>query len=146
AREPAAERPSHRVHPSRHRPDPQLERARLRFSGQRHPGRARRGAATEHRQSRGLRDTMTDAPELAEARALVTGAGHGIGQSIAVELARRGAAVAVHTSSSMPRATLEAIGSAGGHGSAVQGDLSDPEVCSTVVAGAAAALGGLTTL
>jgi glucose 1-dehydrogenase len=89
---------------------------------------------------------MTTARDLAGARALVTGGGQGIGQGIAVELARRGAAVAVHTAGSEPDETLRAIEAVGSQGFAVRGDLSDPDVCAAVVAGAAERLGGLTTL
>jgi NAD(P)-dependent dehydrogenase (short-subunit alcohol dehydrogenase family) len=67
--------------------------------------------------------------DLLGARALVTGAGGGIGQAIAVELARRGATVAVHTAASDPQQTLEAIASIGGRAVAVRGDLRDPAVC-----------------
>jgi glucose 1-dehydrogenase/3-oxoacyl-[acyl-carrier protein] reductase len=73
-------------------------------------------------------------------RILVTGAGAGIGQGIAAELARRGAAVCVHTAHTPPDETLAAIGP-GGH--AVRGDLSDVAECARVVDEAAAALGGL---
>jgi glucose 1-dehydrogenase len=89
---------------------------------------------------------MTDARDLAGMLALVTGAGQGIGQGIAVELARRGAAVAVHTAASSPDETLQAIEATGSRAFAVRGDLSDPGVCAAVVAGAAERLGGLTTL
>jgi NAD(P)-dependent dehydrogenase (short-subunit alcohol dehydrogenase family) len=85
--------------------------------------------------------------DLLGARALVTGAGQGIGQGIAVELARRGAAVAVHTAASAPDETLRAIEAAGAAPAvAVRGDLSDAAACARVVAEAADALGGLTTL
>ncbi|HEX6651803.1 MAG TPA: SDR family NAD(P)-dependent oxidoreductase [Thermoleophilaceae bacterium] len=73
-------------------------------------------------------------------RVLVTGAGKGIGQAIAVELARQGARVCVHTSGSDPAQTLEL---AGGRAAAVRGDLSVPDECGRVVDAAAEALGGL---
>jgi NAD(P)-dependent dehydrogenase (short-subunit alcohol dehydrogenase family) len=72
-------------------------------------------------------------------RVLVTGAGVGIGQGIAVELARRGAAVCVHSSRTPPDETLRLVGSA----RAVNGDLSNVDECRRVVDEAAAALGGL---
>ena len=77
---------------------------------------------------------------------LVTGAGKGIGQAIAVELARRGASVCVHTSGSDPEETLQRIAAAGPareRAGAVRGDLSRPEECAAVVDAAAGQLGGL---
>ncbi len=79
-------------------------------------------------------------------RALVTGAGVGIGQAIAVELGRRGASVAVHTSSSSPGDTLAALEAAGAHAAAVRGDLAEAEACAAVVERAGEALGGLDIL
>jgi glucose 1-dehydrogenase len=79
-------------------------------------------------------------------RALVTGAGIGIGQAIAVELGRRGASVAVHTASSSPRDTLAALDTAGARAVAVRGDLADAAACAAVVEGAAEVLGGLDIL
>jgi glucose 1-dehydrogenase len=73
-------------------------------------------------------------------RVLVTGAGVGIGQAIAVELARQGARVCIHTSGSAPDETLAL---ADGAAVAVRGDLSRVEDCVRVVDEAAAALGGL---
>jgi NAD(P)-dependent dehydrogenase (short-subunit alcohol dehydrogenase family) len=80
---------------------------------------------------------------LAGQRVLVTGAGVGIGQAIAHELALQHAAVCVHTSSTPPDETLELIRAAGGEPLAVSGDLGDPEACARVVDEAASALGGL---
>ena len=77
---------------------------------------------------------------LAGRRILVTGAGVGIGQEIAVELARRGAAVAIHTASTAPDETLGLIG---GAAVAVRGDLSQVGQCRAVVDAAATGLGGL---
>jgi NAD(P)-dependent dehydrogenase (short-subunit alcohol dehydrogenase family) len=77
---------------------------------------------------------------LAGRRILVTGAAVGIGQGIAVELARRGAAVAVHSAHSDPAETLER---AGERAVALRGDLSRTDECTRVVDAAASALGGL---
>ncbi len=89
---------------------------------------------------------MSEDRDLLGARALVTGAGGGIGQAIALELARHSAAVAVHTAASDPQQTLEAIASIGGRAVAVRGDLRDPAVCAQMVAEAANELGGLSIL
>lgn len=70
---------------------------------------------------------------------LVTGAGVGIGQAIAVELVRQGASVCIHTSSTPPDETLEL---AGGSAVAVRGDLARVEDCRRVVDEAHEALGG----
>jgi glucose 1-dehydrogenase len=79
-------------------------------------------------------------------RILVTGAGQGIGQGIAVELARQGAAVCVHSAQTPPEETLARVDEAGAPGVAVRGDLSDLGDCARVVDDAAAALGGLHAL
>jgi NAD(P)-dependent dehydrogenase (short-subunit alcohol dehydrogenase family) len=79
-------------------------------------------------------------------RALVTGAGVGIGQAIAVELGRRGASVAVHTSSSSPDDTLATLEAVGAPAVAVRGDLIEAESCAAMVERAAEALGGLDVL
>jgi glucose 1-dehydrogenase len=79
-------------------------------------------------------------------RVLVTGAAVGIGQGIALELARQGAAVAVHHATSAPDATLAALEGVGARAASVEGDLSRVEDCARVVAEAAAALGGLDVL
>jgi NAD(P)-dependent dehydrogenase (short-subunit alcohol dehydrogenase family) len=79
-------------------------------------------------------------------RVLVTGAGVGIGQGIALELARQGAAVCVHTARSEPGATLALLRDAGGTPVSVRGDLTDLAECRRVVDEAASALGGLDAL
>ncbi|MCA1847750.1 MAG: SDR family NAD(P)-dependent oxidoreductase, partial [Actinobacteria bacterium] len=86
---------------------------------------------------------MTD---LSGKRALVTGAGMGIGQGIAVELARRGADVAVHYAHTEPDETVEEIEGSGKRASTVQGDLSKVAECERVVEEAADSLGGLDVL
>jgi len=73
-------------------------------------------------------------------RVLVTGAGKGIGQAIAVELASQGASVCVHASRTDPAETLALVGDGA---VAVRGDLSRADECARVVDDAAAALGGL---
>jgi glucose 1-dehydrogenase len=78
--------------------------------------------------------------DLAGRRILVTGAAVGIGQAIAIELARQGAAVAAHAAHSDPAGTLERAGPAA---VAVRGDLSRVDHCRRVVDEAATALGGL---
>lgn len=90
-------------------------------------------------------DTSADRP-LAGRRALVTGAGVGIGQGIAVELARQGASVAVHYARSEPAETLAAIDAVGGRAVALQADLGTRGEPGRVVEEAAAALGGLDLL
>jgi glucose 1-dehydrogenase/3-oxoacyl-[acyl-carrier protein] reductase len=84
--------------------------------------------------------------DLSGKRALVTGAGMGIGQGIAVELARRGAEVAVHYANTEPEETVSQIEKLGGKAATVQGDLSEVEACERTVDAAAEALGGLDTL
>jgi glucose 1-dehydrogenase/3-oxoacyl-[acyl-carrier protein] reductase len=71
----------------------------------------------------------------------------GIGQAIAVELARRGAAVAVHYAHTEPKETVERIASEGRDAPAtVRGDLGDVSDCLRVVDEAAETLGGLDVL
>lgn len=83
---------------------------------------------------------------LSNKKVLVTGAGMGIGQGIAIELARQGAEVAVHYAHSEPDETIAEIGKLGGEATAIQGDLSEVEACERTVDAAAEALGGLDTL
>lgn len=80
--------------------------------------------------------------------ALVTGAGMGIGQGIALELARQGAHVAVHYAHSErgARETAERIQRHERRAVAVGGDLSDVRECFRVVDHAATELGGLDIL
>ena len=88
---------------------------------------------------------MMDPTSLEGKLVLVTGAGTGIGQGVALELARRGADVVLHYSSSAAgaNATVEQIVAAGRRAAAFQGDLSKVEDCRRVVDQAAAFLGGL---
>lgn len=80
--------------------------------------------------------------------ALVTGAGMGIGQGIALALARTGHAVAVHYAHSEKGAheTAAAIRAEGGEAVVIGGDLRDIPTCRRVVDQAAEALGGLDVL
>ncbi len=80
--------------------------------------------------------------------ALVTGAGTGIGQGVAEELARQGAAVVLHYAHSEKgaRQSAERIVAAGGRALALGADLRSVDECRRVVAEAAAFLGGLDVL
>jgi glucose 1-dehydrogenase/3-oxoacyl-[acyl-carrier protein] reductase len=89
---------------------------------------------------------MTAQGDLGGKRALVTGAGVGIGQEIAVELARRGARVAVHSASSDPAETLGRVADSGGSALPFRADLRDAEACAQLVRGAAEELDGLDVL
>jgi glucose 1-dehydrogenase len=84
--------------------------------------------------------------DLSGKRALVTGAGMGIGQGIAVELARQGADIAVHYAHTEPNETVEEIEHSGKRAATVQGDLSKTAECERVVDEAASYLGGLDIL
>jgi glucose 1-dehydrogenase/3-oxoacyl-[acyl-carrier protein] reductase len=85
---------------------------------------------------------------LAGRSALVTGAGVGIGEGIARELARQGARVAIHYghSSEGAHGAMADITAAGGEAIAIQGDLRFVEDCDRVVAEAAETFGGLDIL
>ncbi len=88
---------------------------------------------------------MMDPTSLEGKLVLVTGAGTGIGQGVALELARRGADVALHysTSAAGANAAVEQIVAAGRRAAAFQGDLAKVEDCRRVVDQAAEFLGGL---
>ena len=80
-------------------------------------------------------------------RALVTGAGDGIGRAVAEALAREGAAVAVHgRNEARIAATLGAIEGAGGSAVPVLADLTDEDAIDVMCAGVLDALGGLDIL
>src|SRR3954463_2921471 len=91
---------------------------------------------------------MAEATSLAGKLALVTGAGMGIGQGIALELARQGADVAVHYAGSEQgaRETAAQIEALGRRSVAVQGRLGDIEACRKIVREAIGAFGGLDIL
>lgn len=78
-------------------------------------------------------------------RVLVTGAGTGIGQGIALAAAQAGADVALHYASSAAGAmeAVSQIAALGGRAIAIQGDLTSVAECRRVVDEAAAFLGGL---
>lgn len=81
-------------------------------------------------------------------KSLVTGAGIGIGQGVAIELARCGADVAVHypPSEPTPETTTRSVTEFGVKTVAIEGDLRDPAVCADVVDRAADELDGLDIL
>ncbi|HET8815164.1 MAG TPA: SDR family oxidoreductase [Solirubrobacterales bacterium] len=83
---------------------------------------------------------------MAGRRALVTGAAVGIGQAIAIELGRQGAAVAVHHSRTDPTETLDALRAAETACVAVGADLGEADAPGRVVEQTVEALGGLDIL
>ncbi len=80
--------------------------------------------------------------------ALVTGGSRGIGASIALECARRGASVAVNYAGSKEAAdgVVASIVTAGGSAIAIQADVSDPTHCAHLVERTVAELGRLDIL
>src|SRR5438552_18068623 len=90
----------------------------------------------------------TSSVELDGRRALVTGAGRGVGQAIAVGLARAGCDVAVHYHGSATGAgeTVERIRAAGRGAELVPADLRDAAAARALPDQAARALGGLDIL
>ncbi len=80
-------------------------------------------------------------------RALVTGAGRGIGAGIARRLVAEGVAVAVNdVDADAARAMADALTADGGTAVALPGDISAPEAAPELIAGVTEALGGLDIL
>lgn len=86
--------------------------------------------------------------DLTGRKTLVTGAGIGIGQGIARELSRQGAAVVLHYAASKTGAleVVNEVVQAGGKATAIGGDLRIAAECTRVVDEAATWLGGLDIL
>lgn len=80
--------------------------------------------------------------------ALVTGASRGIGRAIAIELARRGFAIAVNyrRDAAAAAATVDAIVAAGGRAEAFAADVADPAAVTALVAAAERSLGPIDVL
>ncbi len=84
---------------------------------------------------------------IAECRAIVTGASSGIGRAVALELARQGATVLVTARREDRLKSLAAeIAEAGGKAETLAGDLTDPAVRTALLEAARARLGGLDLL
>jgi len=65
--------------------------------------------------------------------ALVTGSSRGLGAAIAVALAQAGANVAIHGSTSVPKATQQKLEAMGAKSVALVGDVADAAVCAMLV-------------
>jgi 3-oxoacyl-[acyl-carrier protein] reductase len=85
--------------------------------------------------------------EIRDASALVTGAGRGIGRSIALALAREGAQLTVVSRTTPELSSLVGeIEAVGGRGIAFAGDLRSPSACAGAVGAAVDCFGGLQIL
>ncbi len=83
-------------------------------------------------------------PELADMRVILTGASRGIGQAIALELAKQGAKIAGSaTRLANLQETEKLVLSAGGSFLALEGDVSEPAIADQAVASVVDAWGGL---
>jgi NAD(P)-dependent dehydrogenase (short-subunit alcohol dehydrogenase family) len=90
---------------------------------------------------------MSSTGRLAGRRAIVTGAGTGIGRSVAIAFAREGARVGLIGRRVAPlRETEQAISALGGSALALPADVGDEGEVERAVAGAEAAFGGLDTV
>ncbi len=80
--------------------------------------------------------------------ALVTGGSRGIGRAICIELAGRGAKVAVNynANAALAEEVVAAITAAGGEATAIGGDISDPEAAGNLVKATIDRFGGLDIL
>jgi 3-oxoacyl-[acyl-carrier protein] reductase len=80
----------------------------------------------------------TNTQELAGKVALITGAAKNIGRSIALELAKAGASIAVNTRASVDdgERVVQEIRSGGGQAELYIADIADPNACKTMVANA----------
>lgn len=86
--------------------------------------------------------------EFAGRVALVTGAGANLGRELALEFARRGAAVGVHVRANLERAqnVVDEIERAGGCAIALAGDVADPDATQRAVAACRERYGPITLL
>lgn len=88
----------------------------------------------------GAGTTMADAPMLSNARILVVGASAGIGRAFAQSAIAQGAQVCV---AARRGDALESLCAEAGGGTAIAGDLTDPDACRRIADAAAEAMGGI---
>ena len=86
--------------------------------------------------------------EQGERRVLVTGSSRGLGRAVALELGRRGYAVAVHyvRSAEPAERVAEEVREAGGRAAVFCADVSQPDACQDLVKAVVKELGGLDVL
>src|SRR4051794_36329599 len=86
--------------------------------------------------------------DLSEKVVVVTGGGSGVGRGVALRFAEAGARVVVHyySSAAGAEAVVEAITASDGHATSHQGDLSDPDAASSLIAHAVPAFGRVDAL
>src|SRR5262245_59860485 len=91
---------------------------------------------------------VRSALDLSEKVVVVTGGGSGVGRGIALRFAEAGARVAVHyhSSASGAEAVVESITASGGQATSYQGDLSDPDAVTGLIAHAVATFGRVDAL
>jgi 3-oxoacyl-[acyl-carrier protein] reductase len=90
----------------------------------------------------------TNTQELAGKVALITGGAKNIGRSVALELAKAGASIAVNTRASVDdgERVVQEIRTAGGQAELYVADIADPNACKTMVANALKRFGRLDIL
>ena len=76
---------------------------------------------------------VLDSFKLSGKNALVTGSHKGLGAAIAIALAQAGANIALHGRSADPEETAKSVRASGVKAILLRGDVSDPQVCESMV-------------